>query len=753
MVAYISKKKALIRLGLSLLTAAGVAALGFRLLKGPTLGPHYDYLLRSSAGAPVSGKLLLIETRLPQAPGEAAPRDDFVESASAVTALLIMTEMNAETLALQAPVSEAPFSTGVIPRSGVSEDDLRLRFDGEFNLVERNIRNLFEAIRLGFILPSDTERYVGELIGVTLRGKDRLLRALYPPDRGERSPLERAMAVFGRAWTPGPDRYYGVLPDWDGKIRRVLPAQGLAEHIVYAALKDSLPPDRDFSPATDDQGALLLVPPEGDFRRLSLAVFLEYEEAGKELYRLLVNAENRGVYAGLNPESYPGYLYDHARNLRDELLRDPTEERKTRWLIAQEGCFQSLDAFFNGPSEARLVEGYESLIASESLDVEGLRRITALRNELILTFRNLRENYAELLALRAALSEELANSFCILGAPGADLENSAVLANTLLTGAWIVPGSDRDTLLLTAAGVLAILAGLCLLGPWVSLGLGLLLTAILGAAFSCSFILSGSWMDPLIPAAAALAGVLFSFAFALLSKCRSAARFRSAYGPRMAPALLRRLIHAGRPLPRETVTVNAALVAIRDGNLTGMENRSSPQESAAAAAAFRAEALRLFTGAGAVMTGIEGDMAVFALGSPPERQALKKMKGWRPYEDSDTAPLSPGPRAAALVLDILKNAPRSDSWRFAIDVGECSFSWSAASGYTASGRAALAVRLLSTLCSRYKTRLVISSRIAGNLGDIPIKKLGILVDQSSGAREEFYGLEAGEKAREAEAGV
>jgi hypothetical protein len=744
MAAYITKKKALIRLGLSLVTAAGVTALGFQLLKGPKLGPQYDCLLRFRAGAPVSGKLLLIETRLPQVPGEAAPRDDFVESSSAVTALLIMAGMNAETLVIQAPVLEAPSLAGLPSPSGALQDELRLRFDGEFSLMERNIRNLFEAIRLGFILPSDAERYVGELISITLRGKDRLLRALYPSDRGDRSPLERAMAVFGRAWAPGPDLCYAALPDWDGVIRRVLPAQGQTEHIVYAALKDSLPPDRDFSLAVDDRGALLAVPPAGDFRRLPLAAFLEYEEADKELYRLLSIAESRGVYAGLNPESYPGYLYDHARNLWDELLRDPTGERKSRWLGAQAEYFQSLDSFFNGPSEARLVEGYERLIASESLDVEGLRRITALRNELILTFRNLRETYAGLLALRAALSAELADSFCILGPPGPELENSAVLANTLLTGAWIAPGSDRDTLLFTAAGVFVILAALCLLGPWLSLGLGLLLTALLGAAFSCSFILSGSWMDPLIPASAALAGVLFSFAFALLAKRRGAARFRSAYGPRMASPFLRRLIRQGRPLPWETVTANAAIVAIRNGNLSGMENRSSPQESAAAVAAFREEALRLFGGAGAVMTGIEGDMAMFALGSPLERQALKKMKDRRPYDDSDAAPLGPAPRAAALVLDILKNAPRAGSWRFAIDAGLCSFSWSAASGYTATGRAAITARLLSNLCARHKTRLMASSRVALSLGDLPVKKLGALVDQNSGEREEFYGLEAGE---------
>jgi hypothetical protein len=265
------------------------------------------------------------------------------------------------------------------------------------------------------------------------------------------------------------------------------------------------------------------------------------------------------------------------------------------------------------------------------------------------------------------------------------------------------------------------------------------MTGILGAAFSWSFILSGSWMDPLIPVSAALAGVLCSFAFALLAQCRAAARFRSAYGPRMAPPYLRRLIRAGGPFPRETVTANAAMVAIREGDLNGLENRSGPQESAAAAAAFRKEALRLFGAAGAVMTGIDGDMAGFALGSPLERQALKKMKDARPYDDSDTTSLSPGPRAALLVLDILKNAPQAASWRCALDSGECSFSWSAAAGYTASGRAAVTARLLSTLCARHKTRLILSSSVAGTLENIPVQKLGALVDQSSGEREEFFG--------------
>ncbi|MDR2738265.1 MAG: hypothetical protein LBB68_00300 [Treponema sp.] len=752
MVAYISKKKGLIRLILSCSIGAAVMTLSFQLLKGPRLGPHYDYLLKFVEPVPVTGELLLIETRLPKSelpakiptelPQSELSPDDFMEPSLAAWVLMTMTEMNAGALVIQMPVSETPFPGGgdlrpAAAQANLSSGELRARFDGEFNLMERNIRNLFEAIRLGFILPEEADRYVGELITITWRGKDRLLQALIPTDRSGGSPFERASAVFGRVWIPGKadgrDLYCNSPPDWDGKVRRITPVitQDVTEHVVYAALKDRLEPG-----LVDEQGPLIFFPvTEEDFRRIPLALFIEYEEADRELFRLLSNAESQGIYAGLNPESHPGYLYQYARNMGEALLREPGDEWKARWITARTTYFQALDDFFNGPWETKLVDGYERMIASESLGVEGIRRITALRNELILSFRNLREKHAGLLERRSALGLALNNSFCIMGSPGPELEHSAILANALLTQRAVNPGSDRDALGWSAIGVLIVLTGINFLGPWLSLGAGLLLTAVLGIAFSYSFILRACWMDPLIPLSAAVAGVLVSFAFALLTKRRAAARIRRAYGSRMATPCLRRLILSGRPLPSETLTADAAIVAIRNSSLSGIENRSSPSESAAAAAAFREEAFRLFSKAGAVMTGVEGDLAVFAFGSPLERQAMKKMKSANPHDDGNST------RAAVLVLDILKNASRTASWRFAIDEGECCFSWSPAAGYTAAGRAVASARLFSSLCSRYKTRLITSGRIAGKLGDVPVKKMGALVDHGSGEREEFYGLE------------
>ncbi|GHV76384.1 hypothetical protein AGMMS49942_12050 [Spirochaetia bacterium] len=741
MVAYISRKKALVRLMLSFSLGAAVLTLAWEVLKGPRLGPHYDYLLTFMESAPVSGELLLIETRLPQpdiaGTIDAAPVDMVVEPAVAAQVVMTLAEMNAASLVIQAPL--AP-STGLDPGS-VPPEELRLRFEGEFFLVERNIRNLFEAIRLGFILPAEAERYVGELVNITTRGKDRLLGVLLPQDRQNRSPLEQASAVFGpdradpglRLWLPGGNLYFKPQPDWDGKIRRIAPL----EHIVYAALKNRL----ETEPLP---GALFFVPvTEGDFRRIPLAAFLEYEEADRELYRLLTAAESQGIYAELTPENYPGYLYEYARDVREELLREGDGDRKVRWLNARAKYLQSLEDFFTGPSEAKLVGGYEELIAAESLDVEGIRRITALRNELILTFRTLRDRYAALMGMRANLERTLSGSFCIMGAPDPDLETSALLANTLLSGFSLHPGDDRGTLCWSLLGLFIIMAGIALVGPWISLGVGLLLTAVLGAAFSYYFILTAIWMDPLIPLSAALAGLSFSFAFALLAKRRAAARLRRAYGSRMAPAYLNRLIRAGGPRPTETLPANAAIVAVREGNLSGIENRSSPREAARAAAAFREEVFRIAGRAGAVMTGFEGDLAMFALGSPQERQAMKKMKTLHPYVDGPGAN-SPAARAAELVVTTIKDGPpQAASWHFAIDTGICCFSWSPAAGLGAVGRAAVTARLFSTLCSRYKTRVLISGRVAEMLEEDPaggLKKLGVVVDEESGEREEFYAL-------------
>jgi class 3 adenylate cyclase len=313
------------------------------------------------------------------------------------------------------------------------------------------------------------------------------------------------------------------------------------------------------------------------------------------------------------------------------------------------------------------------------------------------------------------------------------------LANSFLTGRVVRPGADRDSFLALILSSFVILCILSPLGPWLTLGLGLVLSAGAAGGFSYAFIATALWIDPLIPGAAVLAGALASFIFALLAKNRAAYRFRKAYGPHIAPVYLKRLIKAYHPLPSETLSVRTAVVAVRDAELKSIETRSLPEESAAAALAFRKQVLNIFGREGGVVVGIEGDLVMIALGSPLERTVIRNMKTRVPYDEGPKPSLrSPAAKAMAIVRDIADHIPAAASWRFALDTGDCAFSYTEAAGYTAYGRPVVCARLFSSLASRYKARVLVTTRIMEQNPGLSTHKLGDLVESGGEDREGFY---------------
>jgi hypothetical protein len=778
MAAYISIQKALGRILISLFFACLAGILVWFGLRGsgahgPLLGPHYDLLLKSVKQTS-SAEILLIENR------DAA--GDIIEPALAASALMTLAEMNASALVIQTPIlgTASPLGSQA-PMGSLWEDDLLVRFNDEFTLVNRNIRNLFDAIRTGSVAPAETEHFVGELLNLTERGKERLLAALIGDDAGGMRPLEQAAAVFGVVWVPGDlrlsargslesisgRRYSLPRQDWDGRARRVAPVlnpgEDSVEHVIYSALKSrirrasaeyeyggGLQTETEFPLPLDSGGNVLFIPPGigQDFRRLSLEDFQKYEEADRELYRTLKEAEELGLYRDMDSESYPPFRYEYAQDIRAELLENPAPENRARWIGERARYFRSLDEFFAGPGRANLIIGYDELIVQEGLEEEGLQQVIGMRDEVIRVFQELWEQYTALLASRSALESSLAGAFCILGAPAAEdpeggvselgsLETSALLANSFLTGRVVRPGTNRDNflaLILSAFVIISVLAGA---GPWVTLGAGLALSFAVMGGFSYAFVRGAFWIDPLIPGAAALAGILASFVFALIAKNRAAYRFRKAYGPSIIPVYLNRLIKAYHPLPSETLSVRAAIVAVRDGELKGIETRSIPEESAAAALAFRGEVLNIFGMEGGVVVGIEGDLVMIALGSPLERTVIRNTKTLVPYDDGPKpSPRSPAAKAMSIVRDIAGHIPRAAAWRFALDTGDCAFSYSEASGYTAYGRPVVCARLFSSLAARYKARVLVTGRVMEQNPELLTHKLGDLVDD--GDKEGFY---------------
>jgi hypothetical protein len=739
---FISKKLSFLLLFCSWCVAAAITFGVNYALAGPKLGPIYDILLNFRAMPPVSGEILLIET------------DEVVEPGDMFSVLMTLSEMGASNLLIEVPL----LGTG----SGMAETGLEFsyRINDEFTLLGKNIRNLFEAIRLGLVSPAESPVYIENLVELTERGRDRLNAAIIRKDEAGSALAAQAAEVFGKAITAQDLRpvpageilmYSQPRPDKDGVLRRIAPITE-TEHIVYLALMprwkksavelsetgsflvntfETLDEEITYRFPLDRDGNILIEKQRpvkgGGFRHLTLKHFRDYDQTGKVLARLLKDAESLGVYTETIPERIPLILFDYAENLKEELLKAPSESLRTSWIRARAEYFDALDDFLYGISEQTLVNGYEELIASEGLDENGVIKLQSLRDELIRTFTGMREMHREVIGLRAVLAEELSSSLCIMGpilsAGGTGSagvpESSALLANTLLTGHCITPAENRHILIFSLAA--SFLALLCIhaLGPVVLLLLGLLISLLCGAAFGIHFIINAYWIDPFIPMAACLGGTLFLSVSRFCISYGRRLRFRLAYTGSVNNSMLKRLIQKGRPLLTETLCSHAVIIAVKNSGMSGKEDRETTLEAAKTAAAFRQEFCRIFKREEALVLGFENDTAFACFGSPPERICGEEI-------------LHPAARAVSCIRKVM-NDPVSEEWRFGLESGECAFSWSNETGYTANGKPIVRARIFASLASRYRARAIIGES-AREDSNVPVKKLASL------SGENFYEL-------------
>jgi class 3 adenylate cyclase len=640
------------------------------------------------------------------------------------------------------------------------------------------------------------DRLASALVHQDEAGMARMDRAAAAFGRVRKAGDLRPSAAMDSPW------YSKPRPDWDGKVRRVSPVRAAGdgsseEHVIYAALKSRFSePDPAYTDSVgaayqgaaihtpgafiplDRSGAVLLeLARNAAFRRLPLEIFLKYEELDYALQGFLREADSLGIYSGIDPENSPVNLFEYALSLRDELLGSagpgggeaspevPGGEKKARWVHARSGYFAGLDNFLSGPAEANLVAGCEKRIASGNLKEGEAARLAALRDALIRSFGLIRESWAELRDLRLYLGESLGSSFAILGpAPSAEpaarfpgggwglsaasfagftsAELSAALADAILSGRAIDPGQTRFVLFWSLLAVLASLLIIFRLPPFTALAAGLALSLLLGAGFSWDFIVTGYWIDPLIPASGSLAGTLFVFFASQVIIRRGGRHFLLAYGPYVGRPCLKQLIRRGRPLTTELIQVRAAVVAVRKLELLSREDRGNPLAGAQAAETFRKEVSHFFKKAGGIVIGCDGDLVLGCFGSPLERIALGGMKadlssGADPYARHAQTPAA---RAAAFIAEVLAGPADAASWRFGVDSGECAFGYMPVSGYSAYGRPVVRSRILSSLAPRYNVRVVISAAVSESLPDMPVRKLNILKEQGGSEGEAFYQL-------------
>jgi len=736
---FISKKLSLVLLLGAWFAAAAMVLLLNLTLQGPKLGPVYDMFLGFRPNPPVSSEILLIDT------------DEIVEPDGLYSVLMALNEMDASELLVVVPILGA--GSGRV-ESGA---ELSERVGDEFRLLGKNIRNLFEAIRLGFVGPKESPAYVESLVELAERGKDRLNAAIVRQEETGSAQSARAAAAFGRAvialdlhastqqeipW------YSQARPDRDRVLRRIAPVDGRTEHIVYHVLKkrwaassveltetgqalvnrlDKVDENSVRRFPLDKNGNILVerLGKNRDFRRLGMNLFLDYDEADRSMALLLKDADDMGVFAETAPEQRPLILLGFAEEWKEEMLKDPDEINRAAWIKMRLEYIASLDEFLYGASEMALINSYEEIMASQKLGEAGILRLQEMRDRIIRVFVAMREKHRDLVDLRAFLAQAADASFCIMGpavtaSGGTSItESSALFANTLLTGNCVTPGQSVHLLLWPLLASFAALACIFLLKPLMLLIAGIGMTIINGAAFGGAFVITGYWIDPFIPMGACLIGTLILFISRFSIGHGRELRFSLAYAPYVEKDMLKALVKAGRPLLSEAVNAHAAIIAVKKPGLLSREDRANPLESKKAAAKFRDDFLRAFKRAGAVILSFEGDVALACFGSPLERiQGVKQIGNC-------------SIRAANLVEKLLKiansqvNGTQLADCRFGIESGDCVFSWSAAAGYTANGRAVIRARLFASLAKRCQVRAIIGESAREEAG-IEARKLSSL---------------------------
>jgi hypothetical protein len=826
MTASIFRKKYKARFLVSLGFMTGALFLFNCLFAGPRMGFFYDFLMRYRSAPPVSPELALIETGfIPEDQSAAAER--LVDPATTGQVILSLVEAGAQALIIQTPVLGASLG------SAKTEDELRKRFSGEFTILEQNIRNLFQGIRTGSIAPDESEQFVAGLIRLTEQGKERLISSFLDKNESDTVFMERAARVFGNVWqsedtrvslireggafTPEGNgrRYSRSRPDPDGVFRRIAPilppapgrggdvsgadqaaadTPGEVEHIAYTALKgrfNRVEPETsggrkrmrfsgsggEYIIVLDKEGNILVEKPRSDagFKRIPLPVFLEYARAERELAALLEEAKTGAYFTYLNPEDYPVALYHYSRELREEMLEKPDDEKKGRWLNSRSRYLKSVENYLNGVSEAKLVNAYEETIAREDSAGPEFDRLVAMRNDTINSFIKIREKYEKVLSLRSEIAGAAAGSLCIMGPVSAphpvlegsnaaggilprliktvfspdrepnpsDAEASAILANSILTGRSIT--TPADFYLLLWSGGLAFLMLFLLRKTWplftLITGSLLILTEVL--IFSFGFIYTGYWIDPLQPAFTAAAGILTSFFIALRIEKKEAGQFRLAYGRILAPPYLRQAIRAGYPRPEDTLKVKAAVITVRQPSILSGGNREDIKAGAVLLKDFRRSVCRYFARFGGACIGAGEDLVMIAFGSPLERIYLNRVKYEVPYEDEINARSNntPASKAVGAVMDLALRSSK-ENWYFGIDTGECAFTMMEPGAYTAFGSPVVRSKLLASIAPRYKSRILATSAVIEKTDGVISQKLDALKEKN-GSQEAFYKLLTG----------
>jgi class 3 adenylate cyclase len=761
-------KKSLIKVVCSVVLGLGFSCLLIWLFSGPRLDFVYDFLMSRRAIPEASPEIVLIDTAQDFASA------NISDPALIASVLMTLAEFGAGPTVIQTSVF------GLSPAGTEQDDEIVTQVSDEFSRIEENIDSLFSGIRTGSISPQESELYVDELITLIERGKNRLVSSVTEQELAGLRFFEDAVRIKHDVWVldeirlnnddrlnntslNSVSRYTSYRPDSDGVLRRINPIMYLEDgteshYLMYDAIKTRLNPS-DFVFSADKNGAVLLDGLGKDiaFRRFSLDDFVTYNELEEILFQKFEAMETLGYYDGLNPEEYPTALYRYVLAMRDDLFREASSAALEDWLESREDYFHGVNDFFLSGTETKLVTSYEELIASDELEDSAKEQLVSMRDSLIKQFQECRDAYDNVLGYRENLQAELAGAFCILGQLGTiqsswgtrssgnpgETEAAALFANSFLTGNTITPVKDVEIIFWIFLWIFFLSFFIRNANIIVTIILGIIAAMLSIVFFSSLFVYWDLWIHPAIPVGSILCATLVTIVLDLFFKRRLELELRRAYSPYVSSSMLKKIIKRTVPEPWETLTSYSAIAAVRSSAVHNSESKDSPVMAALAVRKFRDEVSELFKNEGAVIIGSDGDLVLAAFASPLERSALRDAGIAHQYMKTpdDNEKVNPADKAISAVQAILNMNIDVGTWTFGIDIGECAFTYSDASGYSAFGHAVVKARILSSLAHKYNAKILISENVTLR-SKLPIetRQLDILVERELGTKEAFFEL-------------
>jgi hypothetical protein len=209
------------------------------------------------------------------------------------------------------------------------------------------------------------------------------------------------------------------------------------------------------------------------------------------------------------------------------------------------------------------------------------------------------------------------------------------------------------------------------------------------------FIFYSCWIDPAVALSSSLFGTFVVFYLKYAGLKYRTRRFRAAYGTAVSKDVLKELIILGHPRLSEVIVTAAAVIAIKDFNLLKEEDRENPQDAGKKRRDFFSSVKDAAFVSGAVITGFEGDTVLACFGSPLDKSS------------------DPSKKAYAFVKKLLND--EKITWRFGIDFGKCTFSWTAETGYSVYGHHAVRARILLSKTSKLKSRALVTESVRKNI--------------------------------------